>query len=146
MAGFPVKVIFDTSICIPFINNGISYPVFELKFGKPVFYMSAIVIEELYAGAFDNTSIKLLDKIYTTFADLSRLITPDASDWQKTGKVVAKLGKKYGFGDNFLSKITKDVLIALTARKIGAIVVTYNKRDFLRIREFVDFKIYGGNT
>ena len=140
---FPVKVIFDTSIYIPFINQGIAYPTTELNIGKPIPYMSAVVIEELYAGAFDNISVKLLDKIYTTFEDLDRLVVPDASDWQKTGKVVAKLGKKYGFEEKFLSKITNDVLIALSARRIGAIVVTNNTKDFLKIKEFVDFKIYG---
>jgi hypothetical protein len=34
-------------------------------------------------------------------------------------------------------------LIALSARRIGAVVLTNNMRDFLRIKEFVDFKIYG---
>lgn len=143
IVGFPVKVIFDTSIYIPFINQGIAYPTTELNIRKPIPYMSAVVIEELYAGAFDNISIKLLDKIYTTFEDLDRLIVPDASDWQKTGKVVAKLGKKYGFEEKFLSKITNDVLIALSARRIGAIVVTNNTKEFLKIKEFVDFKVYG---
>lgn len=142
-AGFPVKVIFDTSVYIPFINQGVAYPAFELKFGKPVLYMSAVVIEELYAGAFDDLSIKLLDKMYETFENIGRLIVPEASDWQKTGKVVARLGKKYGFEDKFLSRIVNDVLIALSARRTGAILITHNTKDFLSIKEFVDFKMYG---
>ncbi len=141
--GFPVKVIFDTSIYIPFINQGIAYPATELNIGKLVLYICAVVVEELYAGAFDNNSIMLLDKLYKTFDSLGRIIAPDASDWQKAGKVIAKLGQKYGFEDKFLSRITNDVLIALSARRIGAIVVTNNTVDFFRIKEFVDFKIYG---
>jgi predicted nucleic acid-binding protein len=140
---FPVKVIFDTSIYIPFINQGIAYPTTELNIGKPIPYMSAVVIEELYAGAFDRVSIKLLDRMYEVFEKLGRLIAPEASDWQKTGKIIAKLGNKYGFEDTFLSRITNDILIALSARRIGAVVVTHNTKDFLKIREFVDFKIYG---
>ena len=97
MAESQVKVIFDTSIYIPFINRGIAYPSFEFGVVKPLFYMSAVVIEELYAGAFDKVSIRLLDKLYETFYSLGRLIIPQASDWQKAGKVVAKLGQKYGF-------------------------------------------------
>jgi len=143
MAEFPLKAIFDTSIYIPFINKGIAYPVLGLKIGKPVLYMSAVVIEELYAGAFDKASIKLLDRLYVTFENLGRLIVPDSADWQMAGKVIAKLGQKYGFEKLFLSKITNDVLIAVSARRIGAIVVTHNINDFLRIKEFVDFKIYG---
>ncbi|MBI3599334.1 MAG: hypothetical protein HY097_01675 [Nitrospinae bacterium] len=44
----------------------------------------------------------------------------------------AIFGKKYWFEDKFLSKITKDVLIALSARRIGAIVATHNTKDFLK--------------
>jgi len=138
-----VKVILDTSIYIPFINAGISHPILELEYETPLLYMSAVVIEELYAGASDNNTIKLLDRLYGTFENLGRLIAPDALDWKKTGKVIAKLGQKYGFEEKFLTKITNDVLIALSARKIGAVVVTFNIKDFSRIKEFVDFEIYG---
>ena len=143
MTGHLTKVIIDTSIYIPFINTGISHPIFELEYGMPLFYMSAVVIEELYAGAFDTISIKLLDRMYETFKNLGRLVVPEASDWQKTGKVVAKLGQKYGFEEKYLSKATNDVLIAFSAKQIGAIVVTNNTKDFLIIKEFVDFGVYG---
>ena len=146
--GFPVKVIFDTSIYIPFINDGIAYPAGELNvdLGKQMLYMSAVVIEELYAGAFDTQSITLLDTLYKTFKNLNRLLIPEAADWQKTGKVIAKIGKKYGFEGVFLSKITNDVLIAVSARRIGALVITNNIKDFSRIKEFVDFKFYKGHS
>ncbi|MEW6040678.1 MAG: type II toxin-antitoxin system VapC family toxin [Elusimicrobiota bacterium] len=143
MVEYLTKVILDTSIYIPFINAGIAHPVLNLEY-KPLFYMSAVVIEELYAGAFDNVSIKLLDRMYETFEGIGRIVVPEASDWQKTGKVIAKLGRKYGFEDRFLLRIQNDILIALSARKIGAVVVTNNKGDFLMIKEFVDFKVYGG--
>src|SRR4030042_5552439 len=138
-----VKVILDTSIYIPFINEGIAHPVLELEYGTPLLYMSAVVIEELYAGALDNSSVKLLDRLYKTFDNLDRLVVPEASDWQKTGKIIAKLSQQYGFEEKFLAKKTNDVLIALSARQIGAVVVTNNVKDFLRIKEFVDFEIYG---
>ena len=142
MEGSPVKIILDTSIYIPFINDGIENPVIDLRSRKPLSYLCAVVIEELYAGAHDKTSINLLDRLYETFNKIGRLIVPEAADWQRTGKVIAKLGNKYGFEEKFLSKITNDVLIALSARKIGAMIVTKNTMDFIRIKEFVDFKIY----
>ncbi len=144
MAEHPVKLLLDTSVYIPFVNQGIAYPFIEAPQGSALIYMSAVVMEELYAGALDTSSIKLLDKMYVTFSKISRFIAPDAGDWQKTGKVVALLGAKYGFEENFLTKITHDVLIAATARKIGAAVVTYNLKDFIRIQEYIDFKIYKG--
>jgi predicted nucleic acid-binding protein len=138
-----VKVILDTSIYIPFINEGVAHPVLELEYETPLLYMSVVVIEELYAGALDNSSVKLLDRLHKTFDNLDRLVVPEASDWQKTGKIIAKLSQKYGLEKNFLSRMTNDILITLSARQIGAVVVTNNIRDFLRIKEFVDFEIYG---
>jgi len=51
------------------------------------------------------------------------------------------LGEKYGFEDKFLSKLLNDILIALSARRIGAFLVTLNLKDFLRIKEFLNFKM-----
>lgn len=138
----PTKVIFDASIYIPFINKGIACPNTELSVGKPLLYMSAVVIEELYAGAFDKVSVKLLDRMYKAFETVGRLITPDSSDWQMAGKIIAKLGDKYGFEDILLARITNDVLISLSARRIGAIIVTSNRENFLKINEFVNIKVY----
>lgn len=142
-AGSPVKVIVDTSVYIPFINDGISHPILDAAFGSPLLYMSAVVMEELYAGAFDRETIKLLDKLCSTFENVGRMVTPDAANWRLCGMVVAKMGRKYGFDRTYLSTITKDILIAVSARQIGAYVLTNNIRDFLRIREFVDFKLAG---
>ena len=126
-------------------NKGITHPVLDAQMGRPLLYMLAVVMEELYAGAFDKTSIKLLDKMFETFDKLDRIVVPDANDWQRAGKVIAQLGGKYGFEDIFLARITNDALIALSARRIGAFVVTHNIKDFQRIREFVDFKLYGSS-
>ncbi len=141
MAQRLVKVVLDTSIYIPYINEGVSHPVFELEEYIPIIYMSAVVMEELYAGAHDRKTVRLLDKLYDTFQSLNRLIAPDAQDWQQAGKIIARMGRKYGFEKRFLSRITNDVLIAITARKIGALVITKNKKDFSLIREFLNFKM-----
>lgn len=144
MADSKIKIVFDTSAFIPWLNRGIIYPLWEKEGETPVIYMSAVVMAELYAGAFDRTSIKLLDELYNIFSGLGRLVVPAAADWQKTGKVAAQLGRKYGFEEKYVVGITHDILIALSARQIGAAVVTHNVKDFLRIREWVDFKVYGG--
>lgn len=135
------KVLLDTSVYIPYINQGIEHPILELREKMPLFYMSVVVMEELYAGALDKASNRLLDRIFRTFDKVDRMITPDGSDWQKAGKILAKLGKKYGFEEIRLSRLLNDILIALSARKIGATIFTRNQKDYLRIKEFVDFKI-----
>jgi hypothetical protein len=141
MAGQPLKLLLDTSIYIPFINKGISNPVLDMGPERALLFMSAVVLEELYAGAHDPASLKLLDKLYDVFVSANRLVVPDGRDWQKAGKVIAQLERKYGFEGKFLARITHDILISLCARQIGATVVTNNTKDFLRIREFVDYKL-----
>lgn len=141
MEGSRVKILLDTSVYIPFINDGVAHPALRFDNHKPLLYMSAVVIEELYAGALDAKTVKLLDSLYRTFHSLGRMIAPESSDWRKAGQVIASLGKKYGFEQLFLSRITHDALIALSAKRLGAVVVTNNTKDYLRIREFVDFKL-----
>jgi len=139
---YPFKALCDTSVYIPFINKGIIHPIFA-ESTRPVLYMSMVVLAELYAGSHDANSIKLVDRLYNTFLGVGRLIVPNDEDWRKTGMVMAKLGQKYGFEAKYISKIQNDVLIACSARRIGAFVVTQNKIDFQRIKEFIDFRIYG---
>ena len=142
MAEQPHKLVLDTSIYIPFINKGVAHPVIESHQAHPLLYLSVVVVEELYAGAFDAHTIKLLDKLYDTFSNLGRVVAPNASDWQHAGKIVAQLGRKYGFENIFLAKLAHDILIALSARRIGAAIVTNNVNDFVKIQEFVDFRLY----
>jgi len=141
MAEAILKALPDTSVYIPYINRGISHPVLELRERVPVLYMSAVVMEELYAGAFDAPTIRLLDRMFMTFNKLGRMITPDASDWQRAGKIVASLGQKYGFEEIFLARLLNDILIALCARKVGALLFTKNQKDYERIKEYIDLKI-----
>ena len=143
MAEYPLRALCDTSVYIPFINQGITHPVFSEKSFSPVLYMSAVVLSELYAGAHDRLSIKILDKLYRAFQDVGRLIVPVDSDWRQTGGIIAKLRGKYGYEAGYLSRLQNDILIACSARGIGAFVFTRNERDFQRIREFLDFHIHG---
>lgn len=142
-ADYRTKAILDTSVYIPFLRDGIIHPKFPEDFIKPLLYMSSVVVSELFAGAHDGQSIKLLDKLYHTFQDVGRLIVPNDDDWHQTGGIIAKSRKKYGYDSTYLARLQNDILIACSARRIGAFVLTKNEKDFMRIREFVDFRIYG---
>jgi predicted nucleic acid-binding protein len=142
-ADYQIKVIFDTSVYIPFLRDGIIHPKFLEDFVNPLLYMSSVVASELYAGAQDSQSIKLLDKLYHTFQNVGRLIVPNDEDWRQAGGIIARNGRKYGYNSTYLSRLQNDILIACSARRIGAFVLTKNEKDFVRIREFLDFRIYG---
>jgi len=143
LADYQTKAILDTSVYIPFLRDGIIHPKFPEDFINPLLYMCSVVVSELYAGAHDSQSIKLLDKLYHTFQKVGRLIVPNDDDWRQTGGIIAKSRKKYGYDSTYLSRLQNDILIACSARRIGAFVLTKNEKDFVRIREFVNFRIYG---
>ncbi len=142
MAEYPLKIICDTSVYIPFINRGITHPVLSNEPTTPVLYMSAVVLSELYEGANDHVSIKVLDRLFNTFRSVRRFIIPDESDWRQAGTIISKLRKKYGFESQYLARLQNDILIACSARKTGGFVVTKNEKDFQRIREFMDFRLH----
>ena len=141
MAATAFRALLDSSVYVPYINQGVAHPVLEFGEGAPLLYMSAVVMEEFYAGAFDGFTRQLLDRLFNTFRKTKRMITPDASEWQRAGKVLAIMGQKYGFEEIFLARLLNDILIALCARKAGAMLFTKNRKDYLRIKEYIDFKI-----
>ncbi|HEU4340312.1 MAG TPA: type II toxin-antitoxin system VapC family toxin [Candidatus Binatia bacterium] len=139
MAASPAKAILDTSVYLFFLRKGTR--IYDLGFllRPTLLYMSSVVFAELYAGAKDRFTLRQLQRVYRTFDRLDRVITPDKQVWFEAGQVLQQLGVQYGFEATGLARLTHDVLIALTARKIGAVVYTRNQKDFERIRALKDF-------
>jgi hypothetical protein len=46
-----------------------------------------------------------------------------------------------GYGINKIGELHFDVLIALTARRIGACIITCNVDDFTAVREYLDYNL-----
>lgn len=102
-------------------------------------WLSAVVLEELYAGA-DATERKGLKKMERDFTRANRLLTPELGDWTRTGHLLAQLGAKYGYEQIGRSRLTNDALLAISAARQGFVLVTANARDFARIAEFCALK------
>ncbi len=141
MAVSPAKAVLDTSVYLSFLRRGGEFHDLGFLMRPTLLYMSSVVFTELYVGARDRTTIRLLEKLYRTFDRLDRVITPDKQVWFQAGQVLRQLGIRHGFEAIGLARLTHDVLIALTSRKIGAVVFTRNRRDFERIRELRDFQL-----
>jgi len=67
--------------------------------------------------------------------------------YQEAGEVLRQLQESLGYTLASAHGLANDVLIALSARSIGALVITQNERDFSAIRRIRPFKltIVGGN-
>jgi predicted nucleic acid-binding protein len=133
-------VLFDTSVYITSLRRGAD-PVMKtrnLEPGSPL-WLSAVVLEELYAGA-DAVGRKKLTRFERDFDKVGRLLVPALSDWARTGDVLAQIGSKYGYEQIGLGRLTNDTLIGASASRLGITLLTINKRDFARIAEFCPLK------
>jgi predicted nucleic acid-binding protein len=141
MAVSPAKAILDTSVYLSFLRT--DGEILDLGFllRPTLLYMSSVVFAELYAGAKDRPTIRLLGRLYGTFARLDRVITPDRQVWFEAAQALQQIGHRHSFEATGLARLTHDVLIAFSARKIGATVFTRNQRDFERIREIRHFEL-----
>jgi predicted nucleic acid-binding protein len=131
-----MQVLFDSSVYIgAFRGDRDAGLILERWRRKAPIWVSSVVLEELYAGA-DAAAVRLIGKLEKDFDRARRLLVPNLSDWTQTGRVLAKVGAKYGFERVGQGRLTNDALIAMSAARCGIEVITGNARDFALIAEF----------
>ena len=78
--------------------------------------------------------------VLKVFQRANRTITPSADAWHRSGDLLAEMARQDGVEIARVSKaFGNDVLLALSCRETGCVLVTDNERDFQRIRRFVQF-------
>ena len=102
-------------------------------------WLSAVVLEELYAGAFGRVRHSL-ERMEREFDRMERILVPNLGDWTETGRLLARVAAKYGYEKIGRGRLANDALVAMSAARTGATVITANARDFARIAEFRSFK------
>ena len=114
---------------------------FHLLFA-PFEYLSVVVAQELLAGT--QTSIdrqRLQRHVLGVYARRRRVVTPSASAWERSGTVLAELVRREGLELHRVSKaFGNDILLALSCREAGLVLVTDNTRDFDRIARVTSFE------
>jgi predicted nucleic acid-binding protein len=133
------RLVVDSSIYIDWLNARRHEEVLFRR--GDVKYLSAVVLMELRAGAFSTTDRRLLQNLETAFLRMGRILTPTASVFAQAGDVLRRLQADHGYRVKRSRSIVDDVLIALSARSIGAVVATQNARDFLAIRSVRSFRL-----
>lgn len=108
---------------------------------SPFEHFSVIVAQELRAGVKRPQDRKALERhVLTIFKRAGRTITPSADAWHRSGDLLAEMVRQEGLEIARVSKaFANDVLLALSCREAGCVLVTDNERDFQRIRRFVHF-------
>lgn len=133
-------VLFDTSIYITALRLGdeAALGLRRIATGAPV-WLSAVVLEELYAGVSAHNRHDV-ERFERDFHRARRILVPNLTDWTQTGKVLALLGAKYDYEQIARGRLTNDALIAMSAGRLGIIVITVNARDFKKLAEFRPFQ------
>ena len=133
------RVVIDTNIYIDWLNAGRYEEIIFQR--EAVKYLSAVVLMELLAGAFSTRDRRFIRDITLPFAKANRIVTPTVSIYEEAGDVLRRLQSLYGYSMPSAYGLVNDVLIALSARSIGASVITQNERDFAAIQSVRPFKL-----
>ena len=80
-------------------------------------WLSAVVLEELYAGA-RPADRRVLDRLEHDFERAQRILVPNLTDWVQTGVIPSRLGNR-GYEQIGRARLTNDALIALSAARLG---------------------------
>jgi predicted nucleic acid-binding protein len=98
----------------------------------PFVHVSAVVVQELRAGVRGRAASKLEATIIAPFDRRGRLVTPTYTAWRECGRVLSELVRPADWS-SVPRSFVNDVLLALSCREAGMVLVTANRRDFTRI-------------
>jgi predicted nucleic acid-binding protein len=132
------SVLFDTSVYVSALRRGDTGPAVAKFVAENDVWLSAVVLEELYAGTRER-DLHAVELIEHQFDKESRILLPELDDWIQAGKILSRLAAKYDYETIGRSRLTNDALMAMSAARAGVTVVTANVRDFRRLAEFRAF-------
>ena len=109
----------------------------------PFEHLSVIVAQELRAGVRRPEDRRALERnVLAVFERAGRTITPSDTAWHRSGDLLAEMAMREGLEIARVSKaFANDLLLALSCREAGCVLVTDNARDFQRIRRVVQFDL-----
>jgi predicted nucleic acid-binding protein len=116
---------------VDIIRHPEQWPTFERHLRSGRLWLSSVVVAELLAGTRDSAEAHWLEGLMSGMRKIppaGRLLTPDLVDWTRTGHLIARRIRLHGAlqpRDHLA-----DVLVLVSAARIGGEVVTANLRHF----------------
>ena len=140
----PRKYVLDTQLFIhAFRDPAANEALQEFHRARAPFeYLSAVVAQELRAGIQGPKDRHALERhVVGVYERAGRIVTPSAAAWHRSGDVLSAMIRDEGWELARVSKgFANDLLLALSCREAGCVLVTENERDFARIRRFLPFE------
>lgn len=139
---------YDTSVCI-------SRKLTDFTKMPQSFRLSAVAMMELIAGARDDSFRKFYEGTFAQYEKTNLLIIPNGDDWVLASKILYLLtharrrshkGKLRRLPPGAAQRMAFDVLIAVSARRWKAAVVTENWVDFKAIQPYCNVAIVKAST
>jgi len=132
--------ILDTSVYIGHWERGLYEATLETVRQVYLVRQSAVVLSELRRGVRTREA----ERLVTTLFRLTRVCwEPTAADWWEAGRLVRQIGDAEGWERHKRREFQNDALIALTARRYGATVVTANLSDFALLTRALRIRVLG---
>lgn len=128
-------VLLDTSVYIENFRTGRFTG--DLLRSAWIVRCSAVVLHELRRGARTPLELRFVADLVRRF----KIVTPSERHWFRSAELLYSIGKRKGYSSRRLREIAFDALIALSAREIGATLITLNREDFEEIRKLEAFKV-----
>ena len=138
-----MKILLDTNVYIEACRSEERRNQFAKTFFPllPFTFLSATVAYELSVNAADQGTRGLIADFVGRLERVGRTVTPVFSDWLEASELMTRIAQNEKAWRSKLPQLQNDILIALSARRIGATVLTYNRDDFLLIRRHKDFSL-----
>jgi predicted nucleic acid-binding protein len=125
----------DTSVYIENFRTGrFTLPLLRSAW---IVRCSAVVLHELRRGA--RTPLEL--RFVAGLARKVRVLTPTERHWLESAEILSRIRKRKGYDAKKLRELAFDSLIALSARDVGATLITCNRDDFAEIGKYLAFKV-----
>lgn len=125
----------DTAIYIENFRSGRF--TFRLLQSPFIIRCSSVVLHELLRGARTATERKFVFEL----SRQCQVLTPTEQQWLKAAEILNRLRRREHYEAVKVRELAFDVLIALSARSIGASVITTNHADFETIQREVPFHL-----
>lgn len=127
--------VFDTSVYIENFRTG----RFTLQILQSSFIprCSSVVLHELLRGA----RTVLETRFVRDLLKRCHVVTPTEPQWLQAAEVLSVIRRREHYDAGKIRELAFDVLIALSARGIGATVITCNASDFRVIRRHMPFNV-----
>jgi predicted nucleic acid-binding protein len=133
----------DTNVYINAFTRGPDHSGFRAFHAGtlPQLILSAVVVHELRVGTRSAPHRRQLDALVEVFRTRRRLHVPTLATWQLAATIDQDLRELGGYAASLGQRsFANDILLAATARELGATIITNNLADFEVISRVLSVK------